>query len=616
MPPRRDNSVTDRPLDIPSLASAYESGLDPAEIIRELHARIGGDATQAVWITIAPLDHALAQIERAKRRREAGEALPLFGIPYAVKDNIDVAGLPTTAACPDFAYMPGRSAAVVQKLESAGAIMIGKTNLDQFATGLVGTRSPYGTPSSVFDERYIAGGSSSGSAVAVARGLVSFALGTDTAGSGRVPAAFNNIVGLKPTRGWLSTSGVTPACRSLDCVSVFAGTVEDALLVTEIAAGFDVDDPYSRRAGPAVDRTFAYESFRFGVPDSPLDFFGDADAAVLFTASVAQLERLGGIKILIDFSPFDEAASLLYGGPWIAERLAAIKDFAATSAASMHPVTREIILGARPLSAVEAFEGIHRLARLARRAEAEWARMDLMLLPTTGTTYRIDEVLADPLRLNAKLGAYTNFANLLDLSAIAVPAGFRPNGLPFGVTLFGRAFMDRDLAGIASRLHRAIGGATIGATGHPVPPAPAKPPTHSGRQQAVDIAVVGAHLSGQPLNHELLQRGARLIRAARTSRGYSLYALAKSRAARPGLVFDGQGAGRIDLEIWEMSAEAFGAFVAAIRPPLGIGTIALDDGTDVKGFLCESHAIAMAENITAFGGWRAYLKARFSFEAR
>lgn len=591
-----------RSLNLVALAAAYADGTKPEDVIGECHAQIARGARNGTWISIASLDRVLTALAAAARRRAAGEHLPLFGVPFAVKDNIDVAGLPTTAACSAFSYMPQRSAAVVEKLEAAGAIVMGKTNLDQFATGLTGTRSPYGTPSSVFDAAYISGGSSSGSAVAVAAGSVSFALGTDTAGSGRVPAAFNNIVGLKPTRGWLSTSGVVPACRSLDCVSIFAGCVGDAMAVARIAQGFDAADPFSRHLPDSL-APIPDEGFRFGVPDAPLDFFGDDEAAALYKESIVRLENLGGIKVPIDFAPFRDAGRLLYGAAWVAERLTGLKPFISNHAGAMLPITRAIVGDAAALSAVDAFEGIYRLATLARAAEAQWAEMDIMLLPTTGTIYRTAEVEADPIRLNSNLGLYTNFANLLDLSAIAIPAGFRRNGLPFGVTLFARAFEDAALAQFADRAHRALDGATIGATGHPLP----SPPLEQALDRAtVDVAVLGAHLSGEPLNGELIGLGARLMRCARTAPGYSFYALAGGGVARPGLVYDGRGTGRIELEIWAMSAAAFGRFVAGSAPPLAVGTIALDDGGTVKGFLCEAHAVAGAENITGFGGWRAY----------
>jgi allophanate hydrolase len=596
----------DTSLDIASLASAYEAGADPAGILAAVHQRIAAAGLGPVWIALTPLTQIMARLDALKQRRRAGDKLPLFGIPFAVKDNIDVAGLPTTAACPAFAYVPQRSATVVERLEAAGAIVFGKTNLDQFATGLNGTRSPYGIPSSVFDKAYISGGSSSGSAVAVAQGVVSFALGTDTAGSGRVPAAFNNIVGLKPTKGWLSTTGVVPACRSLDCVSVFAGTVEDALLVARVAGGFDAADAFSR---PIPDTLAAADefpaAFRFGVPAEGLEFFGDAEAAALFAKSVARLEQLGGRKVAIDFTPFRETSRLLYDGPWVAERLAAIKDFAARQPEALLPVIREIILGAKKYSAVDAFEGSYRLAALARRNEAEWQRMDALLVPTAGTIYRIAEVLADPIRLNSNLGLYTNFTNLLDLAAVAVPAGFRADGLPFGVTLIGGAFRDGALAALAGRLHRGLSDAVIGATGWKLPVLPA-PVLLSAKSDSVELAVLGAHLSGEALNHQLTQRGARLARTTRTAAGYSLYALTNGAQPKPGLVFDGKGRGGIEVEIWTMPSGALGSFIVEIPAPLGIGTIALEDGSLVKGILCEAHALAGAKDITGFGSWRAY----------
>lgn len=592
-----------RPLDIASLSAAYAGGLYPAGVVRQIHRDIRRNGERPVWICLVPEERALARVEEAQRRRAAGDTLPLFGIPFAVKDNIDVAGMPTTAACPAFAYVPDRSATVVEKLEAAGAILIGKTNLDQFATGLVGTRTPYGIPSSVFDADYISGGSSSGSAVAVAAGLVSFALGTDTAGSGRVPAAFNNIVGLKPTKGWLSTRGVVPACRSQDCVSVFAGSVEEALAVAQIAAGFDPADPFSRTAPKHQEAPLPI--LRVGVPSDRLEFFGDTDAERLYADAVRRLEDIGATRVPFDFTPFREAASLLYSGPWVAERLAAIEAFAADGADAMHPVVRDIICNSAKLRAVDTFKGLYRLAELTRQAESEWSRMDAILLPTTGTTYRIAEVLADPIRLNSTLGTYTNFVNLMDLSAIAVPAGFRPNGLPFGVSLIGRAFDDARLASVADWLHRIASPVAIGATGHPVPEPPMRAtPRETG---TVEIAVIGAHLSGQVLNHQLTERGARLVRAARTARGYSLYALTQGSPARPGLVFDGRGHGGIELEIWALPSAKVGSFLAEVAPPLGIGTVRLEDGTTAKGFLCEAYYVTAAEDITLLGGWRAYL---------
>lgn len=579
-------------LDISTLKSAYAGGaLTPEAVLDEVYSRIAARGERPVWITLVPKEKALAALARAPRG-------PLWGIPFAVKDNIDVAGLPTTAACPDFAHVPERSARVVELLEAAGAILVGKTNMDQFATGLVGTRTPYGICSSVFSDQHVSGGSSSGSAVAVAAGLVSFSLGTDTAGSGRVPAAFNGIVGLKPTKGLVSTRGVLPACRTQDCVSVFAATTADALAVLEVAGVPDPEDPYSREARVVAEEW--PDGFRFGVPAEGLEFFGDIEAERLYRRAVERLESLGGVAVPIDFTPFRDAARLLYSGPWVAERLAAIKDFARARPEAMDDTVRGIITRAEGLGAVAAFEGFYRLAELTRAAEAEWAKMDVMLLPTTGTIYRIDEVLADPVRLNTNLGYYTNFVNLMDLSAIAVPAGLRSDGLPFGVTVLGRAFQDGRLAVLADRLHRALPDAGV--------PGPAVAPVASAGRVAV--AVVGAHLAGQPLHGQLVERKARLLATTRTAPGYRLYALPGTTPPKPGLVFDGTGAGGIEVEVYEMDHAAFGGFVALIPPPLGIGTLTLADGTEVKGFLCEGHAVAGAEDITHLRGWRAWVARR------
>ncbi len=587
-------------LDIATLTEAYAAGtLTPEAVLTCIYNRIAVEGERPVWISVVPRATALARLKAAPKG-------PLWGIPFAVKDNIDVAGLPTTCACPEFASTPARSATVVEKLEAAGAILIGKTNLDQFATGLVGTRSPYGIPSSVFDTDYISGGSSSGSAVAVAGGLASFALGTDTAGSGRVPAAFNNIVGLKPTKGLLSARGVVPACRTQDTVSIFALTSADAARVLDVAAGYDAEDGYSRRA-PARSCEPLPKGLRVGVPSAPLDFCGDTEAERLYGLAIARLATLGCETVPFDFTPFKEAANLLYSGPWVAERLAAIKDFAAAKPSAIHEVVRGIILGAEKITGVATFEGMYRLAGLTRRAEAEWAKMDALILPTTPTTYKISQVLADPVRLNSTLGLYTNFVNLMDLSAVAVPAGFRADGLPAGVTVMGRAFDDKRLAVLADALHRSLPDIKLGATSLPLA---ATPPIATTPSKRIEVAVVGAHLTGQPLNGQLLERQARRVRTTRTAPGYSFYALANTTPAKPGLVYDGKGGGNIEVEVWEMDEAGFGSFVALIPPPLGIGTLKLADGALVKGFLCEAHAVHDAEDITRHGGWRAWLAAK------
>ena len=565
--------------------------MKPTERIEQTYSRIAQSALAPVWISLVPRETALARA-RALEADASAAAKSLYGLPFAIKDNIDLAGLPTTAACPAYAFDPGDDAPVVSRLLEAGAIAVGKTNLDQFATGLVGTRTPYGACSSVFDSRYISGGSSSGSAVAVASGLVEFSLGTDTAGSGRVPAAFNGLTGLKPTRGWLSARGVVPACRTLDCVSLFTKTCGEARAVLQAARGFDKLDAYSRQPAPGQDAApWLAGRIRFGVPaPDQLEFFGDTEAAALYADAVARLESLGAEKVEIDFGVFRAAADLLYSGPWVAERLTAIAPFVDAHADRMNPVVRQIISGASRYSAVDAFRAEYRLRDLARAAEAQWQRMDVLVLPTTGTIYTHDEIAADPIRLNTNLGYYTNFVNLLDLAAVAVPAGLRPNGLPFGISLIGRAFSDEALLTVADQFSSA-----------------AAPQSYATPPGCIALAVVGAHLSGQPLNWQLTDRGARLIKTCRTAAGYRLYALAGSTPPKPGLVRDEAFAGEgIEVEVWAVPENSFGGFVAAVPAPLGIGNATLDDGASVKCFVCEPYAIASAEEITHFGGWRKY----------
>ncbi len=529
---------------------------------------------------------------------------------------MDVAGLPTTAACPAFAYTPSASATVVQKLEAAGAILIGKTNMDQFATGLVGTRSPFGAPSSVFSPDYISGGSSSGSAVAVASGLVAFSLGTDTAGSGRVPAMFNNLIGLKPTRGLISTHGVVPACRTLDCVSIFAETAADAALVFASASGFDPADSYSRTpqpgdgASPWSPIQSAAPSFRFGVPTS-LEFFGDPHNPALFQSAVQALRSLGGQPVPFDLTPFLAAARLLYGGPWVAERSASIQPFFLAHQTDMDPVVASILAGAGKYSAVDLFGALYQLEALRRQTSAAWSTFDLMLLPTAPRTFTHAEIAEEPIARNSQLGFYTNFVNLLDLAAVAVPAGMRPASasepaLPFGVSLICHPFTEQALLALADKLHRTLN-LTLGGSTRPLADAPpfvppADPPG------CLLMAVVGAHLSGQPLNGQLTSRGGRLVRTCRTHPDYKLYALANTTPPKPGLVrvpgFEGPG---IEVELWALPADTVGSFVAGVPQPLGIGSLRLEDGGLVMGFIAEPAATEGALEITLFGGWRAYL---------
>ena len=571
-----------RSLDLVRLRAAYaDSSATPEVVMADVLGRIAAAGDDAVWISRVP-DAALL----AQARALPDPAAPLYGVPFAVKDNIDVAGLPTTAGCPAYAYTPARHAPAVQRLVDAGAIPVGKTNLDQFATGLVGVRSPYGVPRNPFDPAMVPGGSSSGSAVAVAAGLVSFALGTDTAGSGRVPAGFNNLVGLKPTRGWLSTTGVVPACRSLDCVSVFALTVPDALAVAEVAGGFDAADPYARHPSPAP-----LAGFRFGVPTRP-EFFGDREAEAAYAAAIRRAEGLGGTAVAFDYTPFAEAAALLYG-PWAAERTAAVGPMLAHGDA-LHPVTRAILEGGQAVTGAALFQAQHRLAALRRQVEPLWQELDVLLLPTTGTAYSLAQLAEEPIRRNSELGHYINFTNLLDLAAIAVPSGFYANGFPIGVTLIGPAWTDQGLGGIAERMHAAAG-LPLGATGHPAP-------TPAGW---TELAVFGAHLTGQPLNPALVALGGHLVRPCRTAPEYRMLAL-PGAVRRPALVRDPAGAA-LEGEVWALPSAAVAAFLGSIAPPLGLGTVRLADGPAL-GFIAE--ADAAGEDITAHGGWRAWLASK------
>jgi len=556
------------------------------------------------WICLATDAQLSSQLEALAQRLLDLDGdvtrLPLYGVPFAVKDNIDVAGWATTAGCPDYLYQASSSAPAIEKLQGAGAILMGKTNLDQFATGLVGTRSPFGIVGNAFNPEYIAGGSSSGSAVAVSRGDVPFAIGTDTAGSGRVPAGFNNLVGLKPTRGWISSRGVVPACRTLDCLSVFALDVDDAALVAEQMAGFDSDDPYARESAVMIAGFPA--PLRLGVPAAP-EWFGDKLAQQCYAEACAAWRASGAELVELDFSLLHQAAALLYEGPWLAERYVAVGEFVEQQAKTLDPVVAGIISKGRHFAASDYFRAEYRRAELKRTIGRIWQQVDALMVPTAPTQYRISDIQAEPVLLNSRLGTYTNFVNLLDWCALSVPAGMRTDGLPFGITLIAPAWSDRALQDLARRW-QCHAPWTRGATGQSLPA-----PQCSRDQCARDyvrVAVVGAHLSGMPLNYQLVERRALFVERTTTSSDYRLFALPDAVPPKPGLICVGEGA-EIEVELWDIPITWFGSFVALIPAPLGIGTLRLADGRSVKGFICEDRVRQEARDITEFGGWRAYI---------
>ncbi|BCH66776.1 allophanate hydrolase [Agrobacterium vitis] len=587
--------------DIASLHAAYASGWTPQEMIEEVFSRIAAINDPGIFLELADKASLLDQAQALGAF--SPETKPLWGIPFAVKDNIDVAGLPTTAACPDYAYTPETDATVVRLLKDAGALVIGKTNLDQFATGLVGVRTPHAIPRNAIDPKLVPGGSSSGSAVATAQGIVSFALGTDTAGSGRIPAGLNNIVGLKPSVGALSATGVIPACRTLDCVSIFALTVEDAHKVFTVAAKHDAEDAYSRTM-PTGHALASAPVLRIGVPaKSDREFFGDSLMEAAFDKALAELSAMGHTLVDLPFSGFFEVANLLYEGAWVAERYAAVKDFFDAKPESFHPVTHKIYSAAKTLTAADAFSGMYRLQALKQQLAPVIASVDVVCVPTAPTHYTLADLQEEPIKANSRLGTYTNFVNLLDMCGIAVPTGTRGDGLPSSVTLLAPFGADGLTAALGSALHNRLG-TTIGATGWPLPPSPEKPVEKA--EGLIPVIVVGAHLSGMPLNHQLTSLNARFLRAGTTSASYKLFALPNQTPPKPGLVRVEEGAA-IAVEIWQLTPAGFGQFVNMIPSPMCIGTVFLDDGSSAKGFLVEPSAVEGAEDITHLGGWRAYI---------
>ena len=593
-------------LRLDTLSAAYAAGTQtPRVLLAELlerAAQLNPEYRLFIHLlTPAELEPYLAALDD----RDPAE-LPLYGIPFAIKDNIDLAGIPTTAACPAYAYVPERSATLVEQLVALGAVPLGKCNLDQFATGLNGTRSPYGACRNSVHPDYPSGGSSAGSALAVALGVASFALGTDTAGSGRVPAGLNNLVGLKGSKGLLSTAGVVPACQTLDCVTFFTATAAEASTLLALTARLDPRDPYSR-ANPQWNDASAFgrpRPFRFGVP-TQLEFLGCPESPALFAAAKAQLEALGGEAVPLDLAPFLEAARLLYEGPWVAERYSVAGDLIEAEPDAVLPVIRAVLEKAPGTTAVDAFRAGYRLQALKAQCDALLAELDCVLTPTYPRPVTLAELAAEPVARNADLGYYTNFMNLLDYAAVAVPAGVMTNGLPWGVTLFGRVFTDQYLLSLAAALQEAQG---LPLAGGALPSAslPARPARHDRAR----LVVCGAHLQGLPLNGQLLARGGRRLALTRSAPHYRLHALAGGPPLRPGMVRVAEDGAAIEVEVWELPSSELGSFLTGIPAPLGLGKVELADGSWEAGFICEPYGLVGAEDITAHGGWRAWLASR------
>lgn len=584
---------------------AYRSGrMSEASVIDFIDTF---DKTDPAWISLASRASLEEEMRSLRERLEAAggdyEKLPLYGVPVAVKDNIDAFGFPTTNACPAFSRVPSADAEVVRLLKEAGALIVGKTNLDQFATGLVGTRSPYGAVPNAFDEAYIGGGSSSGSASVVARGLVPIALGTDTAGSGRVPAALQNIVGLKPSRGRLSTRGVVPACRTLDCVSVFSLVSEDAWFVLDLLAKYDAEDPYARKSPRGRPPAVSPGRARIGVPAAPR-FFGDDLAERAFEHAVRAAEGLGAEIVPTDMSAFHDLAELLYAQSWVAERALSVGELLKTPEL-LDPVVGPIIQRGTEFTAQDAYRAEYRRAELARAIDLVMAHLDALMVPTVPTIFKRDEIAQDPVRLNGVLGTYTNFTNLADLAGIAVPAPFRTDGLPFGVTFLCPAFEEERLQELAGAFHRCAG-VPLGATSRPMPLG--QPVSAARPLQGIGLVVVGAHMRSMPLNHELRELGAEFVCEARTAGEYRLFALRGTKPEKPGLCrTPGQKGPGIEVELWDVPHDSFGPLLEKVSSPLGLGSVQLEDGSWQKGFICEPYGIGDAVDISSFGGFRAYV---------
>lgn len=596
---------------IKELLHRYQSGestpqkyvLDSISTIRA----ISSEAKDSAWIAIATdaqISMQLKNLELLTKEKSISQ-LPLYGIPFAIKDNIDAYEWETTAACPDFAFKPKKNATVVQKLIDAGAILLGKTNLDQFATGLVGTRSPYGAVPNTFDPQYVSGGSSSGSASVVARGLVCFSLGTDTAGSGRIPAAFNNIVGTKPTPGLVSTEGVFPACKSIDCVSIMTLTAADANIVLDVMKSTDADRTQESQFHPKPKSINHFgEPIRIGVPMN-CQFLDDGRYQKSFTQAIQTARALDVEFVQVDIDPFVKAGKLLYDGPWVAERFAVTENFLNSNPNSFDPSVKQIILSGAPYTASQGFRAIYQLKELEIEAKKAWAECDVILVPSAPNHPTLEDLKNHPISKNSELGMYTNFVNLMRLCAVAVPAGFTEAGMPFGITLIAQEGSDNALLELAAQW-QLLFGLTLGKSTTKASPAELSIPKNN--KDSIEIAVVGAHLKGMPLHSQLTDRNARFIKTCKSAKSYRLFALPATSPPKPGLVKTNSKGAAIDLEVYAMPASEIGSFLGLIPAPLGLGNIELDDGTWVKGFICEPYAIEGAKDISDLGGWRAYMQ--------
>lgn len=597
-----------RDMTLKSLRDAYLSKiLTPHELMDEIRRQCVSFCQHNIWIHLLTEEEQSAWLGALSEKPIAN--YPLWGIPFAIKDNIDLAGIPTTAACPKSGYVAERSAKVVQRLIDAGAVPVGKTNLDQFATGLNGTRSPYGPCRNAFDSEYISGGSSAGSATAVALGLSTFSLGSDTAGSGRVPAGFNNLIGVKPTIGLLSSAGMLPACRSLDCMSIFALTCDDAAAVLSIAEGVDDSDAYSRKNPFSNSQTFYGKrtgSLKIAViSDDQLQFFGSSEYEDAYQRTMNGLRSDANVELIeIDYSPFNEAAQLLYSGPWVAERYLAFKDIVDNRPDIVHPLVLEIIEEGKDLKASGLFQAQYQLKALKRTALNSLVGADCLLTPTVGRVYSIEEILEDPKVLNSQLGYYTNFMNLFDMSAVAVPVGVTGSKMPFGITLSNRKFSDRSLLSIAN-LFEEIFVTPLGASSLAKPKSLV---TNVKNYSTVEIVVCGAHLEGLPLNWQLKKRKATLVKRAQTAPKYQLFALEGGPPPRPGMVRNDEVGASIAVEVWQIPTHDLGSFLVEIPAPLGFGKVELDDGRWYTGFICETSGLKGAKDITRFGSWINWLK--------